>query len=465
MFLMAVTTKSNFLKWILSVGIVLTFFSLSYFYSIMPTPDAQQFRGLTEYFIKTGSLDASHGNHMYYQWPAFFVLGDIVTSVSGLSLPNYEFLMYALIGVLLASTLYLYSSKKYPNGAVLMVAAFFISINYFINYQAVPFSLALVLLFLLFVLETRQKSFGVTITMLVLFAGTLVTHLFVPLFFVLYLLMRGLFDKNKQTKNLYIRLFLLGLVSYLLVQITLAHFSFQQLVQSITKAPAEYSSIASMTLDTSIPVQINIISQFFSRTVTITAIIICVAGLVLLLIKRKMNALDKSILLTGVVYSVLGTVLNTIGYRAIAIAFIPISLGAAFLFKDKFRPYLAGLFLVLIVLFFFVPIHQSFNTEVAFQTRETYNAVNFFINHYNWEKPSFVVTDFWTNTYLAPKLSVYVWIQTWWNIGYKADAVLYTPQFAGFELGNYTSMESFSQGEKLSVLYNNGVSYALIAPH
>ncbi len=163
---------------------------------MMPTGDSQQFRALVEYFIKTKSLDPSQLNHVYYQWPAFFVLADIVTSVSGLTLTNYEFLLFALIGFLLATALFVYGSKKYANGGVIVVVAFFISLIYFIDYQPVPFSLALGLLFLLFMLDTQQRSIGVIVTMLVLYAGLLFTHLFVPLFFVLYLLLRSLFDKN-----------------------------------------------------------------------------------------------------------------------------------------------------------------------------------------------------------------------------------------------------------------------------
>jgi hypothetical protein len=433
---------------------------------MMPTGDSQYFRGLTEYFIKTKSLDPSQLNHDYYQWPAYFILADIVTSVSGLPLANYEFLLYTIIGFLLTTALYVYASKKHKMAGFLTVAAFFISIYYFIDYQSAPFSLALVLLFLLFMLETRQKSTGLMVTMLVLYASLLFTHVFVPLFFVLYLLVRSLLDKNRQIRSFYRSLFLFALVCYFLVELTIAKFSFGQIIINITQAPATYSYIVSQTVaSSSVAISINVIAQFFSRTVTIAFVGLCVAGLIVLLIKRKMDVLDKVILFTGVVYSGLGVVLNTLGYRAIAVAFIPISLGAAFLFKGRFRPYFAGLFLVLLILFLFVPLHQSLSTGTSFQTRETYIADNFFIDHYNWENPGFVVADFRTTTYLQSKLSVYVYISTWLQAGDKADAILYTPQFVGTELGNYSSMESLSQGEKLNLVYNDGFSYVLINSH
>jgi hypothetical protein len=216
---------------------------------------------------------------------------------------------------------------------------------------------------------------------------------------------------------------------------------------------------------TSAQASVNVIAQFFSRTVTIISIIVCAVGLGLLLIKRKTTAIDKAILLAGAFYSALGVVLNTLGYRAVAVAFVPFSLGAAFLFKGKFRPYFIVLFSVLLALFLFVPIHTLFTTEVSFQTTQNYIADNFFLNHYDWQNAGFVVTDFWTNTYLSPKLSNYLFIYQSFSSGDKVDAVLYTPQFAGVNLDNYTTMQSLSQGERLDVVYNDGISYVLINPN
>lgn len=464
MFLMAVTTKSNLLKWIFIIGIVLTWFSLSFFHYMMPTSDSEYIRGLTEYFIKTKSLDPSQPNHNYYQWPAFFILADIVTSISGLSLANYEFLLYTIIGFFLATALFVYGSKKFTNGGILTVVAFFISITSFINYQSVPFSLALGILFLLFMLGDHQNGNSSMVIMLVFYASLLITHLYVPMFFILYLLGRSLLDRNRLNRGRYRNLFLFALVSYFLVQITLARFSFEIVTLSFTRVPIEnYSSAVSNTLvSSSIPYSIGAIAQFFSRTVTIASIGLCVAGLILILIKRKLNAIDKAILFAGLVYSGLGAVLNTLGWRAISVAFLPFSLGAAFLLKSKFKRVVIGIFLVLLMLAFFVPLHQSLN-ETTFQTEETYIANNFFIDHYNLGKSDFVVADIASISYLTTKLSFYVLLHQSLNIGDKPDVILYSPEFIG-ELGNYSSMERLSQGERLDLLYNDGSFCTYISP-
>lgn len=462
MFLMALTTKNTVVRWILSIGIVLTIFSLPYFYTIMPTGDSQQFRALVEYFKSTGNLDPSQLNHMYYQWPAFFLLADVVTSISGLAVTSYEFVLFTLIGVVLGSALFIYGSKKYLTGGIVVVAAFFMSIMYFIDYQPVPFTLALVLLFLLFTLDARPKSTGIILTMLILYAGLLLTHLFVPLFFVLYLLARSFFEKNKQNKILYRDFFLVAIVSYFLIQLSLARFSFSQLIVSITQTPVQsLSYFLAATTTNPVDTSINNTAQLFSRFVTLGAVAFCAVGLIILFIKRNTRAVDKAVLLAGAVYSALGAVLNTLGYRALAVAFLPISLGAAFLLRSKFRPYFAVFFSVLLALFVFVPLHNSFSTQVSFQTTQNYCADNFFLNHYNWNSPGTVVSDFWTGTYLAPRLNNYVYIYPTVNQNDKIDAVLYTPQFAGADLANYTTMQSLAKGEGLNVVYNDGVSSIL----
>ncbi len=463
MFLMALTTKSTILKWLLSIGFVVALYSLSYFYSLMPVADSQFFRGLTEYFIKTRSLDASQLNLMYYQWPGYFLLADVVTSISGLTLASYEFLIYTIIAFLLATTLFVYATKKHKMAGFLTVAVFFLSMVYFLDYQSAPFSLALGILFLLFMLETRKKTPALMAIMLVLYACLLFTHLFVPVFFVLYSLIRSLFDKNKQNKSFYRNFFLFTLVSYFIVQITIAQFNFDQILANITLSPTTYSSIVSQTTASAHPVFTDIIAQYFSRAVTITSVGLCFVGFIFLFIRKEMDAIDKAILLIGVLYSVSGVILNTIGYRGISIAFIPISLGAAFLFKSKFKRHIGGLLVVLSILVLFVPLHLSFNPEIYFQTKETYIADNFLIDNYHWEKPGFVIADFRTIQYVQSKLSNYVFIYDSWVLeNNRPDVILYTPQFVGGQLGNYSSMETLSQGEGLDLLYNDGISYVIM---
>ena len=148
--MMALSFKNYYFKWMLAVCCVIALYSLFYFYYRLPTSDANFFRALTENFITTKNIDPTQANS-YYQWPSFFILAKIVNLVSGLEQATFEFMLFTIIGFLLSSALYVYFSKAYTHGGFLAVLTFFISMFSFLNYQAVPFSLALSLLFLLLI--------------------------------------------------------------------------------------------------------------------------------------------------------------------------------------------------------------------------------------------------------------------------------------------------------------------------
>jgi hypothetical protein len=429
---------------------------------MLPGSDSHYFRGLTEYFIRTKDLDPLKPSHSYFQWPSFFLLADIVTSVSGVELANFEFLLYTIIGFLMATALYVYASKAYKNGGFLTVAAFFVAMFYFLDYQCVPFSLAFGLLFLLFMLETQQKNFNVILTMLVLFTGISFIHAFVPLFFVLYLLIQCMLNRSKQ----YGRLVLMTLIIYLVVQVTQAPLSFAENIRSVLTVPSEYSSIAKAVL-APVSVPIDAIAQMFSRGVTIATVMICFAGFTVLLIKRKMRNLDKAIFLTGTVYSAFGLIFFTLGSRAIPIVFIPISLGASYLLESRFRPYVKHLFLALLILFVFIPLHGSFyNSQIMFQTKEAYEAENFMIDHYNWTNPSLILAHRSVITYLQTKQPSVAYFESEFYPLFprlkEYDCIVYTAGLGKSLLRyNYTT-EKILHDEKLNVVYNNGFSYVAI---
>jgi hypothetical protein len=232
--------------------------------------------------------------------------------------------------------------------------------------------------------------------------------------------------------------------------------------------PSEYSNIVTTQLSPA-SVPIDTIVQMFSRTVTIGFYIICGAGFFILLIKRKMRTLDKAIFLTGAIYLGIGIFLFTLGTRAIQIAFIPVSLGAAYLLESRFRPHFkysfSALIIVLLILFTFIPLHQSFATNIMFQTREAYKAENFFIDYYNWTKPSrFILADLRAITYLDPKLGGAIYFSYDTQKVKEANTIFYTVGLGkDFLRENYT-MASLFQEERANVVYNNGFSYIMMKP-
>jgi hypothetical protein len=409
-------------------------------------------------------LDPSQSIHSYYQWPSFFILARIATLVSGLELAAYEFLLFTIIGFLLATALYVYASKAYAHGAFLAVLAFFTVMFYFLNYQAVPFSLAFGLLSLLFLLETQKKSGSVMLTMLVLYVNISIMHVFVPLFFVLYLLMRSIVSRSKQ----YLNLFTLTLIVYFLVQFTLGQFSFPGIIASIISVgtSTEYSSIVSSTL-ASVSVITDVVAQAFSRMVTIGFAMICFAGFAILAIRRKMREIDKAILLTGAVYSGVGVVLNTLGSRALPIVFIPISIGVLYVYQSKLRRYLTCFILILLVFFVFIPIHNLFSSSlITFQTKEAQTTANFVIEKHKWNLNSKVISDVGAKWYISPQIQGYTQIDTAYSLRFLTnitvyDCIIYSVGLAKtLQMNNISVEEMFQQiQDRFNVIYNSGFSY------
>jgi hypothetical protein len=432
----------------------------------MSTSDSDYFRGLTENFIRTNNLNASQSINNYYQWPSFFLLASITTLVSGLKLTNYEFLLFTIIGFLLATTLYVYASKAYNRSGFLAVAAFFVVMFLFLNYQAVPFSLALALLFILFMLETRERSAGTTLTMLILYTSTVITHAFVSLFFVIYLLIRSIISRSRQ----YFEFFILTLVIYLIVQVTFAVFSFRGNIASIFATPSEYSGVAGATL-ASTSAAIDAIPHLFSRGIIIAFAILCIVGFLFLTFRKKLRKIDQAIFLTGAVYSGLGAVLDVLGTRAIPLLFIPIALGAVYLLESKYRKYLKYLVAVLLIFVVFVPIHSSITSfPITFQTKEDLATANFMIEKYDWNIPSIVIADSGTRWYMLPQIPGNPQIDTdlaprfgLSNI-IMYNSILYSVGLAESLSKSNISVEETSNQifDRFDIVYNSGFSYIAV---
>jgi hypothetical protein len=454
MFMIAVTFKNDYLKWIMTAGIVIAMYSVSYFYFLLPGSDSLYYRGLHEYFGINKNIDPSQPGKSYFQWPSVFLLTEIISSVSGLELANIEFLMYAILGFLLATILYIYAFKTQRNGAFIAVIVFFMAMKWYLNYQFAAFTIALVFLLLLLTLDTQRKSLGVILTMLVLFLGMTITHFYSPLFFVGYLLTRYFFNRNKQHGEL----FLLTLTIWLLFQVTYAIVSFANNIEEIINRSTEVS-LSEMTSVEPVSVLIDAISQNISIVIVVISVVICITGSTILLIKRKMRDSDKAIFVTAAGYFGLGIMIFILGSRAIPIAFIPVSLGAAYLFESRLRHYIIILFLVLLVLFPTHLIHSAFfNNDVMFQTRESYVAANFVIDHYNWMSRPYIYTNYRTRDYFETKVAVNTHITYKFEMINKTDAIFYTVGL-GLSLSRYNqTIGKIISEERLNVLYNNGFS-------
>ena len=445
-------------------------YSLSYFYYMIPGSDSHGVRGLTEYFFATGDLDPSKPYHSYFQWPVFFILEKITSSVLGLELRYLEFIFYALIGFLFVVSLYVYASKFHPKSGYIAVVSFFMTMHYYFNYQFAPFSLATGLLLILFMLEicAPRKSEAVIVT-LIIFTGITLMHAFVCVFFILYTLMMYIIRRRQK----FLRLLILELIIYFLVLTFLTQPFFVQGVRSLMAFSSEYGTIVGYTfLGRATPQPpIDAIASVFSRAVTIGTAIIMGIGFILVLIKRELRHTDYAILLSGSAYTLTGSLFPILGSRTLFMIAMPASLGASYLLRTKLKKYFKFIFLILLVLFTFVTISRShYDYVVMFQTREAYQCENFMIDNYNWTKYSRILSHSEVRSYIITKTGGNAIFESdfspyFSNMSIETyDSVVFTVGLGkSFLRANYSLEAIFNEIEnKSDIVYNSGFSFIAI---
>jgi hypothetical protein len=181
-----------------------------------------------------------------------------------------------------------------------------------------------------------------------------------------------------------------------------------------------------------------------------------------------MRSLDKAIFLTGAIYSGCGIMLYVLGSRAIPIAFISISLGASYLFESKFRPYLTGLFLILLSLVAFIPLHASFmDSPIMFQTKEAHTTADFMIEKHDWNTYSAIFSHVSEKWYIFPQIEGNFIMDSDFSSRFQSlnietyDSIIYSVGVAKSLQKNNFSEENISRQilDRFNVIYNSGFSF------
>lgn len=399
----ATMTQNTIVRWLAVVGIVTATYSLSYFYYLVPGSDSHYFRGLTEYSLTAQKLDPSQSYHSYYEWPLFFVLNKIAYTL-GLDARFFQFILFGVIGILYATTLYYISSRFSKEGAFLAVISFFINMRYYLNYQFAPFSLSFGLLLVLFVfMELEIKKREVLLSILIIFASMTLTHSFVPVLFILYVLVKYFLGR----KTIYFRLFVVTLIIYFIVLSFQANIFFPYAIERLAGLSSpEYVTFAEGLIVGSVN-SIDALAQLLSRSLVIISVAISGLGFFILLLRRKLRQNDYALFVSGATYALLGAILPILGTRAFALIGISAGLGTAYFLsraRGRFKVLYQFLFLILIVFSVFIPLHSSFvgtASQVQFQTQKDYICANFLLDHYNGNRTSIVLSDIRSANYLS----------------------------------------------------------------
>ena len=403
LYIISSMVKSRNLKLIACVSIVAAIFSLRCFYYSLPGSDVHFSRGLMEYYMQTSDLDPSKPFHAYFKWPLFFILNQVTHSITGLKMMHFEFVLFAILGILYITSLFVYTSRFSKDGNFLAIVAYFIVLYRFLDYQFAPFSLALGFLYILFMFETHTfKTREVKVVSMMIFTIMTLVHPFMAVFFILYTFAMYVTGRNKY----YLQLLLFTLVVYLAILIYFSSFFSDVLKQLSTVYLHQYRWEAEEMLAgwvASTP-PIAAVASNFSRAIVFLTGVIVGLGFLFLLIKRELRHVDAAIFISAVSYIAAGFILPILGMRALFTLFIPVSLGTTYFLERKFGKYLKALLLVFVILFPFTVISESFDdAEIMFQTRESYQCANFMISYYNWTKPSSILSHLRVMHYLQTK--------------------------------------------------------------
>jgi hypothetical protein len=211
---------------------------------------------------------------------------------------------------------------------------------------------------------------------------------------------------------------------------------------------------------------IDHIAQIMSRTVVPVSGIVTFIGFLLLIRSRKIGKKDYSIFATGMVF--LPTLITSfqsypsLFWRALPVSFLPFSLGASYIYGIKrHTKKIRTLFLIIIISFNFVLIHDSFYDRQIFTfTKNEYDQTNFLIDKINYNQLNRIISHFRIMMYFRTRIGERV-------LNYYAsrgitnydnfDYVVYTVGLGKSYISNGLNIEEFyKEMEQNNIIYNNG---------
>jgi len=503
LFFITLNTKKKVNRVFCIFGFVLLFYSINFFYPLLPGPDSQYFMGLTKYFIETNNPNFNANS--YFQWPGLFIFAKFISFITGIKdINTIAIIIFLLVGFTLSFTFYFIFRKQSKKYAPILAVIYFLIMFYFINYQYAAQSLAIAILFLLIVL-TLNKEKNNRLWMIVLFCALVITHAFMATFFIFYLVaylfFSKIFKKNEKNKNISWIIVIVCLAMYLcylnFVAVDLRNdlgdviknsalgdkninfniftrytglavhrpITYTEYLEPQKEAPEltglsilESSNVPSQqviinTNDNNLFwININNYSQIISRTLIISLIVLLIIGFIILFFQKKIEIEILSIGVAGFIYMAFGTLINILGERGLQLLTIPICVGAIFFLDNKnLRKIFLIYFIILLLIFPLVIIHSNFDNQLYQEYHEKV-AGDFFIGFIN-------------NIKSEQK------IQSHFFIFGRHDMALYT--FGSLDLSNYKwknvdteryilSLSSLRRNKYDYIFYSNNLKKSLI---
>lgn len=405
-FMLATFSERNIVKLISCIGILFSMYSIKFFYYSFPSSDIHYVRGLIEYVLTSGDLDPTKIFHEYYQWPIFFIINQIFVLITNINLRYTEYILFIIFGVIYISSLYLYYYYYDKKSIHISIIAFLLIIYWFFNYQYAPFSLAMGLLFILYMIESNDIiTRNHVIISIFLYICIIFTHPFAAIFYINYMLIMYLLYRKKK----HLHLFLFTLLIYASYNLYYAKFFIPVIVYQLESIDIFGYSMFVERVFTGRVIErpfIDVLSQTFSRITVISTLLFTGVGFLLILMKKKFRQIDIALFISSVIIIIVGVLVPLIGIRVVFSSIIPMSIGINYFYSSKYKKITVALFFILIMLSPFIPLTQSFyDRQIMYQTENEYIDTNFFINHHDWSRTDTILSHFRLSQYIKAKTS------------------------------------------------------------
>lgn len=351
------------------------FLTLSYFYYNLSAAGGfdPYFTDLaSRYFLERG-FDPNATR--IYSWPGFFVFVNAFVMIVGVPLRVFQFVFYFVLGIVLSSLVFVICDRPGTQPFV-GVWAYGVTGYYFLNYQFAPQTLALAILMAMLLVEFKlPRSNEKNVVLGLLFLGATVTHSFLQLFYLVYIMVRYLWTRDGLAR----------IVSYVAIfaafNVLFSDFSLSRLVLSLRVSLLEFLGIRQYggTIEQTLSASTDVIIQQFSRATIVAAGAISFFGVVRNW-KRELSDFDRFLTATSLVLVVVGAAIWLVGVRAIQVGVVVAAVGAS-AFTSKSTPrWHKMLVLALILLSVSIPMHANFD-RYLYLSQPTEEAFSFLTGH------------------------------------------------------------------------------------
>lgn len=332
------------------------------------------------------------------------------TLVTGIPIRLFQFAFYFIVGITLSSFVFVICDRSIMQPFV-GVWAYAVTGYYFLNYQFSPQTLSLAFLMGIFLVEFKLRKSKSIIIALFFVAATL-THGFLQLFYLVYLMVRYVWTRDGLEK----------IVSYIAIFATFnfffSDFSLPRLVLTLRQSIIESLGILQYreTIEVTASAGSDVIIQQFSRATIVGAGLISLFG-VIRGWKHELSDFDKFLMATAIVLVVVGAAVWLIGIRAVQVGVAVVAVGAS-IFSGKPKPRWRRLLVfALILLSVSIPMHTNFD-RYLYQSQPTEDAFGFLAGRIIDATQVRRVNIFVPH---AVAFSVLVYAKNWDNLGLQTE--------------------------------------------